>query len=176
MKVSKPRIQPKIRILELVENKICRLSHVSRFLTAEGSIDELPIHRYTQQHMSAWLHKMRQRLVVEARPFLLKPDYDTVTVGIPLPFPSGSDGIPGSHSPNLGADSEAASASEDGCRLGWGQEGEEAPLLASGRHPTFQQALLASLHIMCAWIIVVIRCIAKRHLARRLFMPTHASR
>ena len=78
---------------------------------------------------------MRQQLVVQARPLLLKPDYDTVAKGMPLPSSSEAE----ADENGGGSKREGEVQKENGLdakeedRLDWGPEGEEAPLLASGK-------------------------------------------
>lgn len=86
--------------------------------------------------MDSWLHQMRQRLVAGARPLLLNPNYDTVTKGMPLPSNVEVEAVDGGED----RDEEREMSRENGFapqqdveRLNWGPEGEEAPLLASGK-------------------------------------------
>ena len=78
---------------------------------------------------------MRQRLVAEARPLLLNPNYDTVTKGLPLPSNLEVEAVAGrEHKEEEGKKmrENGLSPQQDVERLNWGPEGEEAPLLASG--------------------------------------------
>lgn len=85
--------------------------------------------------MDSWLHQMRQRLVAEARPLLLTPNYDTVTKGLPLPSNLEVKAVAGGeHKEEEREKSQenGLAPQQDAERLNWGPEGEEAPLLASG--------------------------------------------
>ena len=116
----------------------------------ESSQAELPIRAFTQHHMDSWLHQMRQELVVQARPLLLKPDYDTVPKGLPLPSSSEAeaDAKGGESRKSVEGEKENGLDAEDVEILDWGPEGEEAPLLASGGHPLKRLVLiLCSLHV-----------------------------
>ena len=107
-------------------------AYAGRFLGPLNSnaLDRLPIHVFTQQHLDAWLHKRRLQLVSEARPLIVQPDYDTVTVGRPLPSAPHTTEPASEDASELAGTS--ASATEEGLPLNWGPEGEEGPLLATG--------------------------------------------
>ena len=83
--------------------------------------------------MDRYLHNMRLQLVAEARPNFMHPDYDTVVRGIPLPSTNDTgevESTPQKGSVRPGGHLDASTGEQ---RLNWGPEGEEGPLLASGK-------------------------------------------
>ena len=84
--------------------------------------------------MDAWLHQMRQLLVAEARGLFVNPDYDTVTLDLPLPsssYTADNEGISREEKKSV-AKENGQSLQQEAQSLDWGTEGEEGPLLAFG--------------------------------------------
>lgn len=96
-----------------------------------GSLDSLPLHAFTQSQMDRWLHNMRLELVAKARAFFLHPDYDTVVKGLPLPQPDASEEV---NYAEAGKETGMNGISRGGVdRSDLGPQGEEGPLLATGK-------------------------------------------
>ena len=99
----------------------------------QGSMDTGLIQAFIRQAQQGFLQAKRLEVVEQARRMILAPDYDTVSVGIPLPRdPDGSQ----SSDSGAGSRENGGGAAAEYLRgpggLNWGAEGEEGPLLSIG--------------------------------------------
>ncbi|EIE23685.1 hypothetical protein COCSUDRAFT_63210 [Coccomyxa subellipsoidea C-169] len=115
------------------ESQAASLGFVPRDEDGRGRIEQ-----YVRHALDRFLHAKRLRVVAAARDALMAADADTVEAGEPLPV--NRNAVAALKQRLLAGDSGASGAASAEAPLNWGAEGEEGPLLATGRYRITRRA------------------------------------